>query len=50
MQRIGVQFVATSRLGRTVPVREVDATGADLVALFSQRHAAVHRLIHRDGR
>ncbi|WP_156251500.1 MobF family relaxase [Pseudactinotalea terrae] len=41
VQRLGVQFVATPRLGKKVPVREIDGVGADLVSLFSQRRAAI---------
>lgn len=41
VRRLGVQFVATPRPGRKVPVREIDGVGADLVALFSQRRAAI---------
>lgn len=41
VQRLGVQFVATPRPGKKVPVREIDGVGADLVALFSRRRAAI---------
>ena len=41
VRRLGVQFVATPRPGKKVPVREIDGVGADLVALFSQRRAAI---------
>ncbi len=41
VQRLGVQFMPTPRPGRKVPVREIDGIGADLVALFSQRRAAI---------
>ena len=41
VRRLGVRFVATPRPGRKVPVREIDGIGSDLVALFSQRRAAI---------
>lgn len=41
VRRLGVRFVVTPRPGRKVPVREINGVGADLVALFSQRRAAI---------
>lgn len=41
VQRLGVEFEATTRAGAKVPVREIAGVGADLVELFSQRRRAI---------